>query len=104
MRRVNGSSRDGRAQRGLGNRRVRWAAMTVAPIVAAVCTHSAIAQQLIWDASGISPAGPTDGGGNWNTTTNANWSNGAADSTWVNGDIAVIGSNNGAAGTITIDD
>jgi autotransporter-associated beta strand protein len=61
---------------------------------------------LTWDASGANPVTPTDGGGNW-STTNANWSSGvggaigASDSVWFPGYNAVIGANNGAAGTLT---
>jgi len=62
---------------------------------------------LTWDASGANPTFPTDGSGNW-STTNANWSGspggaiGASDSVWTSGYNAVIGANNGAAGTLTI--
>ena len=59
------------------------------------------AATLTWDASGTSPAAPTDGAGNW-STANANWSNGSSDSVWTNGDNAVFGVNNGAAGTISV--
>ncbi len=58
---------------------------------------------LAWDASGANPTAPTDGGGNW-SATNANWSSGSSDSIWSAGYSAVIGVNNGAAGTITITD
>ena len=60
---------------------------------------------LTWDASGASPAAPTDGNGIW-SSTNANWSGGAggaigaSDSIWSPGYNAVIGSG-GAPGTIT---
>lgn len=64
---------------------------------------------LTWDASGANPVTPTDGSGNW-STTNAAWSGGvggaigASDTVWVPGYNAVIGANNGAAGTITLTD
>ena len=56
---------------------------------------------LTWDASGTNPTAPTDGSGTWNATA-ANWSNGTADGVWVNNDAAVIGSDNGTAGTISL--
>ncbi len=56
---------------------------------------------VTWDASGANAAVPTDGPGNWDLSV-ANWSNGSTDNGWVNGNSAVIGANNGAAGTITI--
>ena len=62
------------------------------------------ATTLTWDASGSNPGAPTDGSGNWDATAAANWSNGAADSVWDNASTAQFGSNNGAAGTVTIDD
>ena len=64
---------------------------------------------MTWDASGTSPTVPTDGSGLW-SSTNANWSAGvggaigASDSVWSPRYNAVIGANNGAAGTITITD
>ncbi|HUB24806.1 MAG TPA: hypothetical protein VL992_05200, partial [Tepidisphaeraceae bacterium] len=69
--------------------------------------REASGQTLTWDASGAatSSATATDGSGNWNTLTNSNWFTGTApDSVWVNGDSAVFGNNNGAAGTVTIND
>ena len=61
----------------------------------------ATAGTVTWDASGANAAAPTDGLGNWDIST-ANWSDGSTDNGWVNGNNAVIGANNGAAGTITI--
>lgn len=58
---------------------------------------------LTWDASGSNPGAPTDGGGTWSISA-ANWSNGTSDAPWSPGNSAVIGSNNGTAGTITIGD
>jgi autotransporter-associated beta strand protein len=78
------------------------AAAGAVPVVAA-WTQSADAGTLIWDASAANPAAPTDGSGNWNTTTDANWSSGAADSFWVNDENAHFGMG-GTAGTVTIDD
>jgi autotransporter-associated beta strand protein len=66
-----------------------------------------LGNSLTFDASGTNPTIPTDGSANW-STTNANWSSGAggaigaSDTVWVPGYNAVIGANNGAAGTITI--
>jgi len=62
------------------------------PVIAAIVLWPciSIAQTLTWDASGANPANPTTGSGNWDTTTNANWSNGTTDGTWVNGDAAVF--------------
>jgi len=61
------------------------------------------AATFTWDAGGASPADPADGSGTWDTST-AEWSNGAADSAWNNGDgdTAVFGSSNGAGGTVTL--
>jgi autotransporter-associated beta strand protein len=42
------------------------------------------AASFTWDASGANPAAPTSGAGTW-STTNANWSNTAADVVWTNG-------------------
>ena len=81
---------------------------TTASAVTVTLTAVGLGNSLTWDASGTSPAMPTDGSGNWSTTTNANWSGsaggaiGASDSVWSSGYSAVIGANNGAAGTITI--
>ncbi len=58
---------------------------------------------VTWDSSGANPGTPSDGGGSWNTSA-ANWSNGASDAGWNNGDAPVFGANNGAAGVVTIDD
>ena len=69
----------------------------------ALWAHPALGQTLTWDGSSTNPPAPNDGSGNWNTSTNANWSDGVSDFTWVNGDVAAIG-NGGTAGTITIDD
>ena len=62
------------------------------------------ATTLTWDSSGLNPTAPTDGTGNWDTTTAANWSNGTVDAVWTTGNTAVFGSNNGTANTVTIDD
>src|SRR5438105_467776 len=83
-------------------RKLALLAMAAAPI-GGFFAFPCHGQALTWDASGANPLAPTDGGGNWNTTTNANWSNGAADSTWISGSAAAIG-NGGAGGVITIDD
>lgn len=62
------------------------------------------ADTLTWDSSGLNPNAPVDGAGAWDTTS-ALWSNGTVDSIWNNAgnDIAVFGSSNGAAGTVTVD-
>jgi autotransporter-associated beta strand protein len=81
---------------------------TTANPVTVTLSAVGLGNTLTWDASGANPASPTDGSGNWNTATNANWSSGvsgaigASDATWSSGYSAVIGANNGAAGTITI--
>jgi autotransporter-associated beta strand protein len=69
----------------------------------ATITNTKVVSPLTFDASGANPGAPTDGNGNWDTTTGANWSNGSADSTWANGSTAFFGYG-GAAGTVTIDD
>src|SRR5204862_6796878 len=81
----------------------KFLALAAAPIAAALWAAPSLGQTLSWDASGATPLAPTDGSGNWNTTTDALWSNGAGDSTWVSGNIAAIG-NGGTAGTVTIND
>ena len=65
------------------------------------------AATFTWDASGTGNGNGTDGTGTWSGAA-ANWSSGGADVAWPNNalsgnaDVAVIGNNNGAAGTITI--
>ena len=68
-------------------------------------TLSAISlgETLTWDASGINPIAPTDGSGNWSRSL-TNWSNSGQEVSWQPSDNAVIGANNGAAGTITVTD
>jgi autotransporter-associated beta strand protein len=82
---------------------------TTASPVTVTLSAIGLGNSLTWDASGANPTVPTDGSGNW-SSTNANWSSGvggafgASDSIWSPGYNAVIGANNGAAGTITITD
>jgi hypothetical protein len=59
---------------------------------------------LNWDASGNSPKNPQAGGGLWDTTTNANWSNGSTDTTWANEDYAIFNGSPSVGATVTIDD
>src|SRR5215471_13088685 len=56
-----------------------------------------LVNSMTWDASGTTPAAPVDGAGNWSM-------NGSGDNVWSPAYNAVIGSHNGAAGTITITD
>src|SRR5438552_9114166 len=86
-------------------RRTKWMARGVAPLAAAVAlwAQSSLAAIQTWDANPANPTVPNDGTGNWNTNTDANWSNGAIDAFWTNGNVAIIG-NNGTPGTITIND
>lgn len=77
-------------------------------LLAGVMTGTASVAQAAnytWDASGTTPSAPTDGGGTWDTTA-ANWVTGVAPSSdvpWVNGsNVAILGKNNGAAGTVTL--
>jgi autotransporter-associated beta strand protein len=86
------------------NSKLKWALLATAPVAAALWGNSAFAQTATWDASGANPAAPTDGGGSWDTTTSANWSSGGVDAVWTNGSVAQIGTANGSAGTINIDD
>ncbi|HEV2437144.1 MAG TPA: pectinesterase family protein [Verrucomicrobiae bacterium] len=80
---------------------------TTANPVTVTLSEVALGNSVTWDASGVNPAVPTDGSGIW-SSTNANWSAGAggavgaSDDVWLPGYNAVIGANNGAAGTITI--
>jgi autotransporter-associated beta strand protein len=82
---------------------------TTANPVTVTLSAISLGNTMTWDASGANPVTPTDGGGNW-STTNATWSSGvggaigASDNVWLPGYNAVIGANNGAAGTITITD
>ena len=82
---------------------------TTANPVTVTLSGIGLGSSLTWDANGANPTVPTDGAGNW-SSTNANWSGGvggaigASDSIWSPGYSAVIGANNGAAGTITITD
>src|SRR4051812_8694444 len=87
-----------RTSRGTRCNRAAYLTLALAPLFAEL----AQGQQLTWDASGNSPAAATDGSGTWSTTV-ANWTDGVANTPWVNGDFAGIG-NGGAAGTITIND
>ena len=69
--------------------RSRLLLLSLAALTIPLSSHTAPA--LTWDASGISPAAPTDGSGTW--ALNApNWSNGASDSVWANGAAAIFGS------------
>jgi len=83
---------------------------TTANPVTVTLSAIGLGNTLTWDASGANPTAPTDGSGYWSTSTNANWSGGAggavgaSDSSWTSGYSAVIGADNGAAGTITIAD
>ncbi|HEV2692433.1 MAG TPA: pectinesterase family protein, partial [Verrucomicrobiae bacterium] len=65
-----------------------------------LATATAPAATVTWDASGTTPAAPTDGSGNW-TTVNANWSNGSTDGAWTNGNSAIFGSG-GNGGTVAV--
>ncbi len=82
---------------------------TTANPITVTLSSIGLGSSLMWDASGANPVAPTDGDGNW-SSTNANWSGGAggaigaSDSVWSPGYNAIIGANNGAAGTITITD
>ncbi|MFT3785892.1 MAG: hypothetical protein QM770_06980 [Tepidisphaeraceae bacterium] len=62
---------------------------------------SLAAPSLVWDAGGVSPLAPADGAGTWDTST-PSWSNGTTSTTWIDGSAAIFGSNNGAAGTVTL--
>ena len=75
--------------------------IVMAGVIAIATTASAAT--FTWDAGGTHPTSPNDGSGFWDTTA-ANWSNGRTDAGWTAGSTAVIGSGQGAAGTITIDD
>ena len=82
---------------------------TTANPVTVTLSGVGLGNSTTWDASGANPVTPTDGSGIW-STTNATWSSGvggaigASDSVWFPGYNAVIGANNGAAGTITLTD
>ena len=93
-------TKSARLARGLG-RGGCWIALPV--LAAAIWASPASGQSLTWDASGTGT--PTDGLGNWDTTSAANWFNGTPpDAVWTNGDVALFGVGSGTAGTVTIDD
>ncbi len=77
-----------------------WLAASLTLLLAAASSQAA---NLIWDASGLTPATPIDGSGTWNTD-GTNWSNAGSAANWVNAnaDTAVFGANNGAAETVTL--
>src|SRR4051812_35567809 len=87
---IAGSTEERKMQNGNGRnaRRARLIVLALAPIASAMWANSSLGQTLTWDASGANPAAPTDGSGNWLSN---NWSNGATDSAWVNGNTAAIG-------------
>jgi fibronectin-binding autotransporter adhesin len=98
-----------RAQRACGRNSTRRGMLAISLAVAGMSwatQRQAKAQTLTWDASGhaTSTATVTDGSGNWDTLSSSNWFTGTGDSAWVNGDSAVFGNANGAAGIVTIDD
>jgi fibronectin-binding autotransporter adhesin len=69
--------------------------------------RTAHSSTLTWDASGANPINPTDGTGTWDTSPDADWSDGSADAVWnadATGatDTAIFGNNNGTAGTVTL--
>ncbi len=76
----------------------------VAVALTLVIAPAAWATDYTWDASGGAPL--NDGGGTWSSTGGSNWYDGAAYGAWGNttGDAAIIGSGNGAAGTIDVSD
>src|ERR1700722_20059463 len=57
--------------------------LMMAPMAAALVGGEARGVTLYWDAGGVRPRVPAQGGGNWDTTT-ADWSNLVTDQTWVN--------------------
>jgi fibronectin-binding autotransporter adhesin len=81
----------------------RQAAAVFATIISISASAPLEALTLTWDASGIATTAPTDGAGTWDTSA-ANWNNGSGDVAWpnTNADIAVFGSLNGAAGTVSV--
>ena len=69
--------------------------------------RAAHSSTLTWDASGANPTDPADGTGTWDTSPDADWSDGSTDFVWNadttgSTDTAVFGNNNGAAGTVTL--
>src|SRR5208282_1017875 len=63
-----------------------------------VFSPSVFAQTYTWDGQGI--GAPSDAGGTWDS--GADWYSGTSDTTWSDGNGAVFGAGNGAAGTVTI--
>jgi hypothetical protein len=70
-------------------------------LLLSICARPAAAASLTWDASGISPLAPTDGGGTWDLTSHY-WSNASQDQSWSAADIAAFGDASGAAGTVNL--
>jgi autotransporter-associated beta strand protein len=83
--------------------RAAWMILAAAPVAwGLVCTASGQVTAT-WDSSGSGT--PTDGPGNWDTTTSANWLIGSPpDAVWVNGNTALFGVASGAGDVVTIDD
>jgi len=63
---------------------------------------SAMATTLTWDSNAVTAPNPSDGPGTWSTASS--WWDGSANVTWNSStpDTAIIGCNQGAAGTITL--
>src|SRR2546429_66587 len=94
MRRVKGIRRATFANR---SGRAWLAAAAATPL--ALWAIPSFGQTLTWDASGSTPPLPVDRSGNWNTTTHANWTDGAntfTGSVFLNRGTVVIG----AGGTL----
>jgi hypothetical protein len=62
-----------------------------------------LASSLTWNSGGSTPTHPHDGNGPWDTTSKL-WSNGTADTTWVNDgtESAIFGNDNGQGGGVTV--
>src|ERR1700722_12441131 len=83
---------------GFWPRLFRWAGVAALTLMAA--RGFAV---TTWDAN-TGTTGAQDGAGTWDAGITANWWNGTADVVWPNSTsaVAIIGTNSGAAGTITV--
>lgn len=78
-----------------------WRRVLVACVIGLSLCGARASAQVTWDAN-TTTSGPQDGSGTW-STSDTNWWNGTTDVVWPNltTSSAIIGANNGAAGTIT---
>src|SRR5262245_40014143 len=85
-----------------------WCHRSIALFAAIVASSQPVtAATLFWDADGTGGNARSDGGGTWTNGSGSFWSTtyagSASDVAWTSSsDTAVIGANNGAAGTVAM--